>query len=124
MYLLTLNSNSDPIKKISCLLIGVFLFVFSANAQCLQSFEYTLGNGTNNNVGYDVVDAGNGEFFMVGTSDEFSSSQDILITKMTNGGTILWSKTYGGAGIEMIRKANATKDGGLVLAGQTTSFRQ
>jgi gliding motility-associated-like protein len=122
MYLLTLNSNSVPVKKILFLFIAVFLFLFSANAQCLQSFEYIFGNSTNNNIGYDVVDAGNSEFFMVGTSDEFSTSQDILITKMTNGGIILWSKTYGGAGIETIRKANATKDGGLVLAGQTTSF--
>lgn len=90
-------------------------------AQCYKDFKYALGTNGNTEA-YDIVDAGNGEFFVIGTTVEDATGKNVLVTKITSGGAILWSKTYGGAGTEVVRKASKTSDNGLLIAGSTGSF--
>ncbi len=109
-------------------LIGFFLvflcfsFSFSANAQCYKTFQISLG-GLSSDIAYDIVDAGNNEFYTVGTTNSFGAGGiDVLITKINANREVVWSKTYGANGDESIRKASKTSDGGLVIIGQTKSF--
>jgi hypothetical protein len=57
--------------------------------------------------------------FGLGTSD---SSHDAWLLKLDVGGQVLWQKTYGGLGDDAIKQVVATRDGGYVLAGYTSSF--
>ncbi|QEC66065.1 gliding motility-associated C-terminal domain-containing protein [Panacibacter ginsenosidivorans] len=114
-------------SKSSIVLVRFFITVLFlspllvSNAQCYKEFKYALG--TNGDAeAYDIVDAGNSNFFVIGTTVEDATGKNILVTKMSAGGAILWSRTYGGAGTEVVRKASRTTDNGLLIAGSTGSF--
>lgn len=49
------------------------------------------------------------------------SNQDIYLIKTDSLGNTLWSKTYGGSGLDS-GTAKKTSDGGYIISGQTTSF--
>ena len=104
-------------------LICTFLLFLShfLHAQCLKEFKYAIG-GAGTDAAYSVADGGNGTFFVTGTSSGNGVGDDIVVTKMTTEGAVLWSKTYGGRSDETIRKSSKTSDGGIVLTGSTNSF--
>jgi len=107
---------------ITLLIFVTFLPVAQLQAQCLKSFQYSLG-GNLGEVAYDVADAGNGQLFAAGTTNSVGAGGlDVLITKMTSTGGVVWSKTYGGVADETVRKIKSTPDGGLLVVGQTKSF--
>jgi len=111
-----------PQKEI--LLLTVFLFTFSllSKGQCRKDFEFAFG-GTGSDIAYDIIDAGNNQFYVIGTTNSFGSGgNDILIVKSDLSGNIIWSKVFGGTNDEFIRKAKKTSDGGLLVTGQTRSF--
>jgi hypothetical protein len=95
--------------------------LLDSKAQCYKEFKYALGTAGVAEA-YDIVDGGNGDFFVVGTTVENSTGKIHLVTKINAGGTILWSKTFGGAGAEVVRKASKTTDNGLLITGSTGSF--
>lgn len=105
------------------MLLALILLPLVTHAQddCYKSFKYALSTSGYHSNAFDVVDAGNNEFFVVGTTGDSVGGRNILVSKMTATGTILWSKMYGGLGNEFVRKASSTSNGGLVIAGSTTS---
>ena len=118
----TLIKLFTPQKGI--LLLTVFLFIFSllSEGQCRKDFEFAFG-GSGSDIAYDIVDAGNNQFYVVGTTNSFGSGgNDILILKIDANENIVWSKVYGGVNDEFIRKAKKTSDGGILVTGQTKSF--
>ena len=46
---------------------------------------------------------------------------DISILKYTPGGNLLWTKTYGGSGGEILGQLRATPDGGFIMSASSTS---
>jgi gliding motility-associated-like protein len=84
-------------------------------------FQFALG-GQAYDRAFDVVATTNNEFYVAGVSRSFSSSDDILVSRLTADGSVLWSKTFGNNRVELVRKITATTDGGLLIAGQTKSF--
>ncbi len=127
MYLISLSPYLSKcvrrIKIFICIaLVLTFTFLCSfPHAQ--QALQLTYG-GDGNDKAYDIVDAGNNQFYVIGNSNSSGSAggYDIVVTKMQQDGTVLWSYLYGQGGDETVRKASKTSDGGLVLTGQTTSF--
>ncbi|MBF0318778.1 MAG: hypothetical protein HQL01_03085 [Nitrospirae bacterium] len=51
-----------------------------------------------------------------------AGDRDFLIVKLDAAGLPLWQYTYGGTGDEDIQSIKATSDGGLIVAGYTTTF--
>lgn len=51
-----------------------------------------------------------------------SGDRDSFIVKLDSTGAPLWKFTYGAAGDEDVQSIKATNDGGLIVAGYTTSF--
>lgn len=71
----------------------------------------------------DHVQTIDGGYAIVGiTSSIGSGGQDFWLIKTDKNGTIEWNKVYGGAGEDFAFAIEQTSDGGLVLAGSTTSF--
>ncbi|WP_235297538.1 hypothetical protein [Portibacter marinus] len=54
--------------------------------------------------------------------DPEKQNGDILLTKKTASGQILWTKFYGGSGYEYIGSFDRTNDGGLMIIGTTSSY--
>lgn len=98
------------------------IIVSPVDNTCIKILQANYGGG-GEDIAYDVVDAGNGQFFMVGNTKSFGAGgTDILVVKMDASKKVLWSNTYGVSGDETIRKASAAPSGGLLIAGQTNSF--
>ncbi len=124
-----INPRTIPFRKQQLTQKGVLVFLFfsitfslSSYAQCYQAFQFAFG-GSGSDVAYDITDAGNNQFYVVGTTNSYGAGgTDIMVVKTDAGGNILWSKVFGGANDELVRKAKKTKDGGLLITGQTKSF--
>jgi len=84
-------------------------------------FQFALG-GKAYDRAYDVAATTNNEFYVAGVSKSFSSSDDILVSRLTAAGSVIWSKTFGNNNTELLRKITPTSDGGLLIVGQTKSF--
>lgn len=89
-------------------------------AGCSVSQLAIGGNGYDR--AFDVVPTTYNEFYVAGLSHSFSSSDDLLVMRVNNTGSIIWSKNIGGNGNEEVRKITPTSDGGLLLTGRTRSF--
>ncbi|MET0394277.1 MAG: LamG-like jellyroll fold domain-containing protein [Chitinophagaceae bacterium] len=87
-----------------------------------SGLQLALGTGSAYDRAIDVAAAADGNFYVVAESESFTATRDILFTKLTPSGTVLWSRTYGANGIETVRKITPTADGGLLVIGQTRSF--
>lgn len=85
-------------------------------------WEKTYG-GSRGDGGYRIFEAGEGTFYIIGTSDSsdgdishdpYPNSLDLWLLKIDSEGYIIWEEIYGGTGWEMNPTGVATVDGGLV----------
>jgi hypothetical protein len=63
-----------------------------------------------------------GGFIVAGYSSVIDSSEQIYIAKTDSGGSLIWSKTYGGNEPEMAWDVLETPDGGFAVLGWTESY--
>jgi len=116
-----LKQTSTSISLYGLLFLFILFFVSeTSEAQCYKDFKYAIGT-TGADEAFDIVNAGNGDFFVIGTTSD-ATGKNVLVTKMNAGGVILWTKVYGGSGTETVKKASATHDNGVLITGSTGSF--
>jgi len=62
--------------------------------------------------------------FVIGsdTNSFGAGGTDILVIRLDSNGNLVWAKTYGGNRYEQISSIKITKDEGLIIGGDTTSF--
>ncbi len=84
--------------------------------------------GTNNDRSYEVVEANDGGFLMIGNSEsnDFDitnpkGSYDFWAVKISAIGDLLWAKNYGGSEIEIAYAMTKTTDGNYLIVGDTRS---
>ncbi len=78
-------------------------------------------NGEDNIV--DIRQTADGGFVAVGMTDSFGAGQeDLWVLRLDAQGDVMWSKTYGGPGVEQGWAVDLAPGGGYVVAGATTSF--
>ena len=84
--------------------------------------------GTNNDRSYDVVEANDGGFVVVGTTEstdvDVTANQgeyDVWVIKLSKEGTLLWAKTFGGSGIDGSNGVMKTQNGNYLVVGNTFS---
>ncbi len=85
----------------------------------------TIGgaSATKDNFAEDITLSMPDSFYIVtGYSNSFGTSLDIFLTALKWNGTVLWSKTYGGTGIETARGITTTTDYGYAITGRTSSY--
>ena len=51
-----------------------------------------------------------------------AGSADAFLAKFSSNGELVWDKTWGGDGFDMVNAIAATNDGGCVLTGYTFNF--
>jgi len=66
-----------------------------------------------------TIDSG---YIVVGTTSSSNDEANVFLTKVGTYGEIIWTKTFGGTGIDEGHSVQQTSDGGYIIAGSTTSF--
>ncbi|MCE3225897.1 MAG: lipoprotein [Bacteroidetes bacterium] len=99
----------------------IYLIKFDPNGD--KIWEKTYGSWGNEEA-RGIIKTSDGNFLIVGTSTSFSSSQNAVLIKIDGDGTTLWTKTYGGPGLEFGNSVKQCSDGGFILGGQTFSWGQ
>jgi hypothetical protein len=89
-------------------------------------WQKTYGGGRND-FANDIIKTSDNCYIVAADTYSFPASNtlgNILIFKISNDGTLLWQKTYGGSGIDFIRSIQETDDGGYIAGGSSSSFDQ
>ncbi len=83
----------------------------------------TICGGPGHNRGYDICEAGDGDYVVSGYTETATELANLLLIKFeADSGDSLWAKTYGDTAGESGRSIEATHDGGLVVAGSKTDY--
>ncbi|MCE3259722.1 MAG: lipoprotein [Bacteroidetes bacterium] len=99
----------------------IYLIKFDPNGD--KIFEKTFGSWGNEEA-REIIKTSDGNYVIVGTSNSFSSTQDMVLIKIDNSGTAIWTKTYGGSDKEYGNSVKQCSDGGYIIGGQTFTWGQ
>jgi len=78
--------------------------------------------GTGYDFGYSVKQVSDNGYVLIGKTGSFSNYDDIWLIRTDMNGDILWSKTFGGSGVERGYSIQQTADYGYIISGVTDSF--
>ena len=70
-----------------------------------------------------VALADDGSVYITGFTNSFGAGQqDAFLVKFTPAGTVVWERTWGGAGLDAAKDVAVAADGSVYVAGDTNSF--
>ena len=79
--------------------------------------------GTGTEFGSRGEQTADGGYIFIGSTNSFGAGNyDFYLVKTDSAGTLLWSSTFGGTGIEYGQSVQTTYDKGYILGGHTSSF--
>ncbi len=86
------------------------------------SFAKAYGE-TNVDSANALIQVDDGSYITAGYTNNFGCvGNDVLISKYSNNGTLIWSKTWGGDGDDKAVSLVSTANGDIVITGNTNSF--
>lgn len=89
---------------------------------CGSTFQKTFGLAPGSDEAHGITRSADGGFITVGQSSATGTTNyDGLVMKFDRKGTLLWSKTLGGAQQDYLIHVIATADGGCIAGGSTNS---
>ena len=78
--------------------------------------------GSSSDYGYSVKQTFDGGFVIAGYTNSFGAGQfDLYVIKTDTNGSLVWSKTYGGASSDYGHSVIQTLDSGYIISGYTLS---
>jgi hypothetical protein len=76
--------------------------------------------GVNEDMGYSVRQTPDGGYIVAGKTASFGSgNSDVYLIKTNASGDIVWTRTWGGSGVDFANSVEQTSDGGYIIAGYT-----
>lgn len=85
-------------------------------------WAYTYGGGEIDNL-QSCIELGDGGFVAAGYTSSFGAGySDAWVLRLNDDGSIQWSKTFGGTGVDYAKAIRVLGDGGFIVAGYTGSF--
>ncbi len=98
----------------------VYLIKTDSNGDTLWTRTY---GGTGRDEGSSVQQTSDGGYIVCGYTYSFGAGvNDVYLIRTDLNGDTLWTKTYGGTGIDGGDLVQQTMDGGYIIIGWTTSF--
>lgn len=97
------------------------VYLVKTDAQGGIQWENTYGGGFDDRA-FAVQETRDGGYIFAGVTGSFVASPRMYVGKTDAGGALEWQNHYGGAGGDRASAVQQTRDGGFIIAGQTTSF--
>ncbi|MBK7762261.1 MAG: T9SS type A sorting domain-containing protein [Bacteroidetes bacterium] len=73
--------------------------------------------------GANIQQTSDGGYIVVGQTPAYGAGGfDAYLVKLNSNGNIVWTKTYGGSGLEIGSSVDQTTDGGYILTGQIDTY--
>jgi len=92
------------------------------DANGIEQWNKTFG-GSSNDEAYSIQQTKDGGYILAGRTYSYGAgSSDAWLIKTNANGIEQWSKTFGGSSNDEAYSIQQTKDGGYILAGNTTSY--
>lgn len=89
---------------------------------CTGTFQKTFGTAQGDDEAFNITKSSDGGLIAVGHSAaNGTTNHDGLVMKFDSKGTLLWSRTVGGAQEDLLSQVVATPDGGCIASGATNS---
>ncbi len=97
-------------------------YLIKTNALGDTQWTRTFG-GANSDQAYAVCQTSDGGYVATGNADSYGAgSSDVYLVRTNAAGDSLWTRTYGGVGLDWSMAVEQTPDSGLIVAGATGSF--
>lgn len=118
-------------KKIKCLLFAMILLTSTIAFNVIQTAKADSTNllweqfygGPNDDYGLFFDKTTEGGWIITGRTDSYGvGGGDLYLIKTDSEGNKLWTKTFGGNGLDLGNEVRQTSDGGYIVAGRTSSF--
>lgn len=101
---------------------GVDAYLIKTDALGEVQWSKTYG-GRGSEEGYSVVQANDRGFTFTGyTNSVENNTLDVYVVHTNANGEIIWSKNFGGNGIDRAYSIRQTRDAGYIISGETYSF--
>jgi hypothetical protein len=114
----TMKKNSI----ITTILLSLFL-VLPAVAGAQITFERWYGRPDYDDYGLFVQQTSDGGYIIAGyTMSMETYIGNVYLIKANSSGDTLWTRAYGGTGMDIANSVQQTTDGGYIIAGYTSSF--
>jgi hypothetical protein len=99
--------------------VDVYLVKTDSGGDTLWARAY---GGPSLDFGHSVCETGGGDYVVAGYTMSYGAGlEDVYLLKVAPDGDTVWTRTYGGAGLDEARGVCFTGDGYIVAAGQTES---
>jgi hypothetical protein len=104
---------------------GIFVLILLSASLLFAEKPDTLWTrtygGTGSDWGESVQEISGGGFIIAGKSSSFGVGGDVYLIKTDASGDTFWTKTYGGTSQDYGESVRQTRDGGFIIAGETSS---
>ena len=101
----------------------VIAIVQIAYAQPPDTLWTKTFGGSDDDWGYSVQQTSDGGYIITGYTYSYGSGDaDVWFIKTDASGDTVWTKTFGGSGVDKGRSVQQTSDGGYIIMGYTTSY--
>jgi hypothetical protein len=97
-----------------------FLFFLDHDFEIVAQYYFQQNSLCSFSCGERLADGG---YILAGaTFASDISPSDVIVVRYSAGGTVLWNRTFGDSGDDLISSVSAVESGGFILGGLTTSF--
>ena len=97
------------------------IWLIKTNPDGDSLWSHTFG-GRDDDRCYSLIQMADGGFALAGRTASFGVGTDFWLVRTNENGDSLWSRSFGGENYETCASAIQTSDGGLAMAGITSSF--
>lgn len=97
------------------------VLLIKTNSTGVLQWSKTYG-GASDDEARSVEETADGGFIISGFTQSYGSGYQMYLIKTNSTGTVTWSKTFGGGGMELGYSVKQTSDGGYVLLGYSDSY--
>lgn len=116
--------------KLLFLLLITLITVFIASCKKNQEVVTPESNkiwtkafgGNNSDVAVTMIPSYDGYLVFGHTNSYGAGNDDAFAMKLNENGDVIWMKTYGSSGFDVVTSASVTSDGNYIIVGTTTSF--